>query len=128
MPEVKVATSEYASSFKLQFVPSGHGQAGEFTPNVSYTAKVNGSVVGGETIWKDDCGFNAIWPQGGTWIFDRANWCPGEAVPIFNHEIFYISPGDPVLVDINFSDFIPNGDASYNCAIHFFQYGEPSLK
>ena len=35
--EVKVATSQYASNFKLQFVPSGHGQAGEFTPNVSYT-------------------------------------------------------------------------------------------
>ena len=32
MPEVKVATSPYASSFKLQFVPTGHGAAGEFTP------------------------------------------------------------------------------------------------
>ena len=129
MPEVKVATSEYASNFKLQFVPSGHGQAGEFTPNVSYTAKVNGSVVGGETIWKDDCGFNAIWPQGGTWIFDRANWCPGEAVPIYNHEITpYIIAGDSALVDINFSSFNPNGDASYSCAVHFFQYKEPNFE
>ena len=128
MPEATVATSEFASSFKLQFVPTGHGQAGEFTPNVSYTAKVNNSVVGGDNMWKDDCGFNAIWPQGGTWIFDRANWCPGEAVPIFNHEITpYITPGDSAKVDINFSSFNPNGDASYSCAVHFFQYKEPNF-
>ena len=129
MPEVKVATSQHASSFKLQFVPSGHGQAGEFTPNVSYTAKVNGSIVGGETIWKDDCGFNAIWPQGGTWIFDRANWCPGEAVPIYNHEITpYVTSGDSARVDINLSSYNPNGDASYSCAVHFFQYKEPNFE
>jgi hypothetical protein len=129
MPEVKVATSEYASSFKLQFVPTGHGQSGEFTSGVSYTAKVNGSVVGGENIWKDDCGFNAIWPQGGTWIFDRANWCPGEAVPIFNHEITpYITAGDSALFDINFSNYNPSNAANYSCAVHFFQYKEPNFE
>ena len=56
-----------------------------------------------EKLYKDDCGFNAIWPQGGAWIFDRANWCPGEAVPIFNHEITpYITAGDSATFDINF--------------------------
>ena len=128
MPEVKVATLNNAQNFKLQFVPTGHGAAGEFTSGVGYTAKVNGSVVGGQTIWKDDCGFNAIWPQGGTWIFDRANWCPGEAVPIFNHEITpYITAGDTALVDINFSNFNPNDAATYSCAVHFFQYKAPNF-
>ena len=128
MPEVKIATLNNAQNFKLQFVPTGHGAAGEFTSGVGYTAKVNGSVVGGQTIWKDDCGFNAIWPQGGTWIFDRANWCPGEAVPIFNHEITpYITAGDTALVDINFSNFNPNDDATYSCAVHFFQYKAPNF-
>ena len=92
MPEVKVSTLEYAKNFKLQFVPTGHGAAGEFTPNIGYTAKVNGDIVGNEIIWKDDCGFNAIWPQGGTW-FCRANWCPGEAVRIFNTNNAYITAG-----------------------------------
>lgn len=128
MPEVNVPIVSGADEFKLQFVPSGHGQAGEFTPNVSYTAKVNGTVVGGNTIWKDDCGFNAIWPQGGTWIFDRANWCPGEAVPIFNHEITpYIDTQDSARIDINFSAFNPNGDASYSCAVQLFQYKEANF-
>ena len=128
MPEVLVPIHADAKEFKLQFVPSGHGQAGEFTPNISYTAKVNGSVVGGNPIWKDDCGFNAIWPQGGTWIFDRANWCPGEAVPIFNHEITpYIDAQDSARIDINFSAFNPNGDASYSCAVQLFQYKEANF-
>lgn len=128
MPEVKVPIHADAKEFKLQFVPSGHGQAGEFTPNVSYTAKVNDNVVGGNTIWKDDCGFNAIWPQGGTWIFDRANWCPGEAVPIFNHEITpYIDAQDSARIDINFSAFNPNGDASYSCAVQLFQFKEANF-
>ena len=125
MPAKKLATLSNAKSYKLQFVPSGHGQAGEFTPNIGYTAKVNGTVVGGNDIWKDDCGFNAIWPQGGTWIFDRANWCP---VSIFNHEITpYITPGDSAEIDINFSNFNPNGSASYSCAIQFFQFNEPNF-
>jgi len=129
MPEVYVPLHPMAQEFKLQFVPSGHGQAGEFTPNVSYTAKINGSVAGGNTIWKDDCGFNAIWPQGGTWIFDRANWCPGEAVPIFNHEItsYVDTQDDSLAVDINFSNYNPNGDASYSCAVHLFQFKEPNF-
>lgn len=125
MPMVKHPVVADAEEFKLQFVPSGHGQAGEFTPNIGYTAKVNGTTVGGNTIWKDDCGFNAIWPQGGTWIFDRANWCPGEAVPIFNHEITsFVDSQDSVSIDINFSNFNPSADASYSCAVQLFQYKE----
>jgi hypothetical protein len=125
MPAVSINTDPSANDFKLQFVPTGHGQAGEFTPGVSYTLLANGNNAGGNDIWKDDCGANAIWPQGGTWIFDRANWCPGEAITIFNHEIGqYITPGQPVELDINFSSFNPNGDASYSCAVQFFQYKE----
>ncbi len=26
------------------------------------------------------CGDNPLYPQAGTWIFDRANWCPGYLV------------------------------------------------
>ena len=128
MPSTKLSTSQHASNFKLQFIPTGHGQAGEFTPNISYSVNINNNQVGGDVIWKDDCDFNAVWPQGGTWIFDRANWCPGEAVPIFNHELTpYVTAGDSVLIDINFSSFNPNGAASYSCAVHFFEFDEPNF-
>jgi len=28
-------------------------------------------------MWKD-CGANPLYPQGGTWVYDRAYWCPGD--------------------------------------------------
>lgn len=37
----------------------------------------DGKVVDHRNLWKD-CGENPLYPQGGTWIFDRAYWCPGD--------------------------------------------------
>tara|TARA_B100000927_G_scaffold274544_1_gene253845 strand:- start:1283 stop:3502 length:2220 start_codon:yes stop_codon:yes gene_type:complete len=124
MPQKKLHTLANASEHEFRFVPSGHGQAGEFTPNIYYYLYVNGNNIGSNEMWKDDCGFNAIYPQGGTWIFDRANWCPGEAVPIFKHNITnYITPGDSALFDIDFTSFNASAGASYSCAAQFFEFG-----
>ena len=123
MPLVQVDILENAEEVKLKFVPSGHGESGEFTPGVYYDLLVNNQSAGSNQMWKDDCGFNAIWPQGGTWIFDRANWCPGEAVPQFNHEITsFIDFGVSNSFDINFTNYNPSNGASYSCAIQLFEY------
>ena len=37
----------------------------------------NGELVQHKDLWKE-CGDNPLYPQGGTWIFDRALWCPGD--------------------------------------------------
>ena len=37
----------------------------------------NGEMVQHKNLWKE-CGDNPLYPQGGTWIFDRALWCPGD--------------------------------------------------
>jgi hypothetical protein len=34
-------------------------------------------MVQHRVLWKD-CGNNPLYPQGGTWVYDRANWCPGD--------------------------------------------------
>ena len=34
-------------------------------------------VVDHRNLWKE-CGNNPLFPQGGTWIFDRGYWCPGD--------------------------------------------------
>jgi hypothetical protein len=39
--------------------------------------KLDGNLVDHRDMWKD-CGSNPLYPQGGTWIFDRAYWCPGD--------------------------------------------------
>lgn len=37
----------------------------------------DGKPVQHKDLWKN-CGDNPLYPQGGTWIFDRALWCPGD--------------------------------------------------
>ena len=68
-----------AEEFEFRFTPSGHGQDGEFTPGIFYYLNIDGNTVGSNEMWKDDCGLNAIYPQGGTWIFNRVNLCPGRS-------------------------------------------------
>ena len=67
-----------AQSYKLRTTITGHEQNGEFTDR-SHFIKVEGNKLTKKfdfNVWKE-CGDNPIYPQGGTWIFDRAGWCPG---------------------------------------------------
>lgn len=112
------------TSAKLRLIMTGHGSQGEFDPhNVSF--KINGNMVFARLLWKNDCGMVAIAPQGGTWIFNRANWCPGEAVPVIEADITpYITPGQPVSVDLDFDDYtIQQGEsAGYGVALDLITY------
>lgn len=48
----------------------------------------NGELVQHKDLWKN-CGDNPLYPQGGTWIFDRALWCPGD---LQEPDIINVSP------------------------------------
>jgi len=37
----------------------------------------NETVVDRRNLWKE-CASNPLYPQGGTWIYDRGHWCPGD--------------------------------------------------
>lgn len=37
----------------------------------------NDEVVDHRDLWKE-CASNPLYPQGGTWIYDRGHWCPGD--------------------------------------------------
>ncbi len=37
----------------------------------------NDELVDRRDLWKE-CGDNPLYPQGGTWIYDRGHWCPGD--------------------------------------------------
>ena len=38
---------------------------------------LDGKLVDKRDMWKE-CSTNPLYPQGGTWIYDRAYWCPGD--------------------------------------------------
>ncbi|MDB5281059.1 MAG: hypothetical protein JWO06_134 [Bacteroidota bacterium] len=112
------------SSAKVVVDMTGHGSQGEFDPR-NFHILVNGTDIYDRLLWKDDCGMNAVYPQGGTWIFNRANWCPGSSVPIYEVDITpYITPGQNVTVDLDMDDFtIQSGQSStYILSAHLITY------
>ena len=69
--------------FKLVTRASGHGfgtgnNCAEFCYN-THSVNVNGVEHWSWEIMQE-CADNPLYPQGGTWIYDRAAWCPGDKV------------------------------------------------
>ena len=77
------APAEGEEMWRLKTRASGHdfGQGNncaEFCYN-THSVKVNDTQ---EWSWEimQECADNPLYPQGGTWIYDRAGWCPGAPV------------------------------------------------
>lgn len=65
---------------RLRVVQTGHGMdkpdgCAEFC-NKYRELWYDGKLVNTKAIWKQ-CGDNPLYPQAGTWVYDRGNWCPG---------------------------------------------------
>ena len=82
-------------------------------------------VVDHRDLWKD-CGENPLYPQGGTWIFDRAYWCPGDLqvpdiidVPLTKRTH---------ILDLNMKPFTANNieQPKEQITSYFFQFAEPN--
>ncbi len=93
-----------ASAFRMKTVASGHGfnqdpqNCAEFCPKTHYV-KVDGTTVNDFQIWKK-CGSNPLYPQGGTWLYDRSAWCPGAPVDIYDTELTpHVTAGDSATLD-----------------------------
>tara|TARA_B100001750_G_scaffold248267_1_gene277918 strand:- start:3172 stop:5487 length:2316 start_codon:yes stop_codon:yes gene_type:complete len=127
MPGVYKQTNPNSDWFYGKITVTGHGQSGEFTPNIFYYLKSNNITQGNKEIWKDDCGMNSLAPQGGTWIYDRANWCPGEQVRIYDHKIDNINPGDSTEINIDLTSYSPSSGATYIFSAHFFECENPNF-
>ena len=116
-----------------RIIPSGHGfvnsqNCAEFCDR-DYYLKVDGTTRFTQAMWRDDCGLNPIFPQGGTWLYDRANWCPGDKTNSYDHEITpYIAAGTNVELDLDMQIFdltVPQGETPPNYIVEgqLFEYG-----
>lgn len=128
-----VTIAPNSPSQRLRIVQTGHG-----ADNVEYCSEfcpkwrrliVDNNTHSQVDVWRDDCGLNPVFPQAGTWIYDRAAWCPGATV-------------NPDVVDFNFAggsthtlnfDMQPftNTDGSQNpnyvVEAYLIEYGTPSF-
>lgn len=95
----QVALMPFASYYKIRSSITGHGQNGEFVSRNHFINVNGGSQEFTFDVWKG-CSKNPIYPQGGTWIFDRAGWCPGMETDVHSFPLdWYVSPGETVEID-----------------------------
>ncbi len=72
-----------ADAVRLRILQTGHGMddfenCAEFC-NKYRNLYFDDELIEHKQIWRE-CSDNPLYPQAGTWIFDRANWCPGSIV------------------------------------------------
>lgn len=114
-----------ATSTKMNVIVTGHGSQGEFDPKMMQV-NINGATIYDRLLWKGDCGMTAIAPQGGTWLYNRVNWCPGEKVDVFEIDISqFVVKGQNNTIDIDMEDYtVANGQsAGYGFAAHILSFG-----
>jgi Concanavalin A-like lectin/glucanases superfamily/Peptide-N-glycosidase F, C terminal/Secretion system C-terminal sorting domain len=98
-------------SWKLITTNTGHQfdnppNCAEFCNNIQ-SVKVNGQENWSWDILQE-CADNPLYPQGGTWIFDRAGWCPGMNSTTKEFELTpHVADADSFTVDydITYNDY-----------------------
>ena len=123
LPAVDIPLESTTQFAALHVLPTGHGfdnslNCAEFCKK-DYYVKLDGQTRFTQSMWRDDCGLNPIYPQGGTWLYDRANWCPGTKAWTYEHDLSpWIGAGQTAQIDLDLEPYsVPSGDpqaASYN--------------
>ena len=114
-----------ARQFKIRSVITGHGQQGEFIPRNHYININGGPIEFNRNVWSE-CAENPIFPQGGTWIYDRAGWCPGAPSDLTEYDITsLVGTADTVQIDYGVST--ASGDSRYIVNNQLVSYGAPNF-
>lgn len=135
IPTIQLTPYKDAAMYKALTRSSGHRFGGDAnTDNCGEFCKRTHKLYVGDSEfswegWKE-CGNNPVFPQGGTWDIDRADWCPGASVNNHENELTGIlKPGIEEYLDyeiINPAGFVPFGD--YEFTGYLIGYGEPNFK
>lgn len=109
-------------STEMKSVITGHGQQGEFIPR-THTMSMNGVPLSYQ-VWTE-CSDNPVYPQGGTWVYDRAGWCPGAPSDVQRFDVTdFISNTGPNTVDYSINTAA--GDSRYIVNMQLVEYGDPN--
>lgn len=117
------ANTQYA---ELKLNITGHGNNNENCSEFCrkyYRVMLNNSQVAQKDIWRDDCGYNHMYPQSGTWVYNRANWCPGDIAFTNTHPLAGISSNSNFDIDLDFQAALDSTGATYNIQSAVIYYG-----
>lgn len=118
-----------ASFAKLRVYQTGHGSneedgCGEFCSKLRDIV-FNGELIDSRPIWKK-CGDNPLYPQAGTWIYDRANWCPGY---LQQPDEYLLPLAKKNSIDINMEPYhVKKSEARESITAYIIQYKKANLK
>ncbi len=130
-PETRILDPN-ASMYRVKTRTTGHGFGGSGGTNCSefcrrkHSVWVNGNKEFEWWLW-NECAFNQVQPQGGTWIYDRAGWCPGDGVKTYDHELTpFVSPGDTVTLDYEVDAAGLPAEGNWVLRTQLVSYGPPN--
>lgn len=115
---IDVELDPNAKEYRINTRPQGGNfNGGPDTDNCSefcnreHSLMIDGAKRFAWNVW-NECGENPVFPQGGTWIYDRAGWCPGAIVTTQQHELTeWVTPGETVTIDYDIEN--PAGRTPY---------------
>lgn len=123
---------------RLKVIQTGHGFAGnddncaEFCKKEANVA-IDGTKRYSRYIWRE-CGDMALYPQGGTWLNDRTNWCPGMDVEYHDYELTpFISSGGTHSIDYSMEYYNnpitpgSNHEPIWVITSYLITYGDPKF-
>ncbi|MFM2286425.1 MAG: hypothetical protein RLZZ543_1922 [Bacteroidota bacterium] len=127
----QITLSDSTESLRMRIIQSGHGGeanegCAEFCPKLRSLSR-NGSVFSEQLVWRDNCGLNAVYPQAGTWIYDRGNWCPGEMVYPDAYD-FNVSPSSNQTFSMSMPEFVGASYANYVIQSYAIEYAAPNFQ
>ena len=134
-PPLKIFTSPEDKMTRLKVIQTGHGfgannPCAEFCPKIA-SVFVNGTLRYNQTIWREDCSLNPLYPQGGTWLYSRSNWCPGSDVRYYNYELTgFLNKADSNVInyDMEPSTMLYTGFAPrYDFTSYLITYSNPNF-
>ncbi len=117
-----------AESFRVKTRTSGH-LFDNPTNCAEFCYKMHSVDINEQPVreWQiiQECSDNPLYPQGGTWIYDRAGWCPGMKVEEQDIEVTSYITNNTVIVDYNSQ---PDQYGSYVLETHLISYSSPNFE
>jgi hypothetical protein len=132
MPAVDVDIIDTAQQVIVRTRATGHWFGGfqncaEFCPKDN-NLKVNGTQTHEWTNWKK-CANNPVKSQGGTWVYDRAGWCPGTFADTYDHDITsFVTTGQTNSIDYGMETTAGGMEGNYQTTVQMVQYGAPNFQ
>lgn len=134
-PDKTISIPTDAANSRIKVRVTGHGFGGslncaEFCKKDHYIY-IDGVQQWVKEVWRDNCDLNPLYPQGGTWVYDRANWCPGAEVETYDVEVTpFVTAGTDVLFDYDAESYTWNGAGSvpyYQTEVQLITYAAPNF-